>query len=215
MGADFVMTGSINQCTVEAGTSDLVKQMLQEVDIQDTDYAPAGDMFEMGAKVQVMKKGVFFPARASRLHALYTQYGSLEEIPASVREQLEQKYFRRSLDAIWAETQDFFRSRGQQAEIDKALAQPKHRMALVFRWYFGHSMRVAFAGDEAHRVDFQVHTGPAMGAFNRWVRGGAWESWRERHVDRIGERLMLDAAALMLQRITALQLPACPEAAHA
>lgn len=53
------MTGSINQCTVEAGTSDDVKDLLQQLNIQDTDYAPAGDMFEMGAKIQVMKKGVF------------------------------------------------------------------------------------------------------------------------------------------------------------
>ena len=60
MGADFILTGSINQCTVEARISDNVKNLLQEINIQDTDYAPAGDMFEIGAKVQVLKKGVFF-----------------------------------------------------------------------------------------------------------------------------------------------------------
>lgn len=56
MGADFILTGSINQCTVEAGTSDCVKNLLQEINVQDTDYAPAGDMFELGAKAQVLKK---------------------------------------------------------------------------------------------------------------------------------------------------------------
>jgi len=30
LGADFILTGSINQCTVEAGTSDLVKDLLQD-----------------------------------------------------------------------------------------------------------------------------------------------------------------------------------------
>lgn len=59
MGADFVLTGSINQCTVEGGTSDAVKDLLQEINVQDTDYAPAGDMFEIGA-VQVLKKGCCF-----------------------------------------------------------------------------------------------------------------------------------------------------------
>lgn len=36
LGADFIMMGSINQCTVEAGTSDLVKDLLQDMNIQDT-----------------------------------------------------------------------------------------------------------------------------------------------------------------------------------
>src|SRR5262249_44640182 len=66
MGADFITTGSINQCTVEAGTSERVKDMLQDMDVQDTSYAPAGDMFETGAKVQVLSKGVFFPGRANK-----------------------------------------------------------------------------------------------------------------------------------------------------
>jgi trans-AT polyketide synthase/acyltransferase/oxidoreductase domain-containing protein len=54
MGADFILTGSINQCTVDAATSDDVKRMLQDINVQDTEYAPAGDMFEVGARVQVL-----------------------------------------------------------------------------------------------------------------------------------------------------------------
>jgi len=80
LGADFVVTGSINQCTVEAGTSNQVKDMLQQINIQDTSYAPAGDMFEIGAKVQVMKRGVFFPARANKLYDLWRQFDSFSEI---------------------------------------------------------------------------------------------------------------------------------------
>ena len=71
MGADFILTGSINQCTQEGGISDSVKNMLQDINVQDTEYAPAGDMFEIGAKVQVLKRGVFFPARANKLYMLY------------------------------------------------------------------------------------------------------------------------------------------------
>lgn len=206
MGADFVMTGSINQCTVEAGTSDVVKDLLQDIDIQDTTYAPAGDMFEMGAKVQVLKKGVFFPARANRLFMLYNQYNSIDEFPASVREQLEDKYFKKTLDAIWLETKSFFEGRGQRDEIDKAESNAKHKMALVFRWYFGHSMRAAFSGDEKSRLDYQIHTGPALGAFNRWVKGTPWENWRARHVDKMGHKLMIDAGAVLLERFRALGL---------
>ncbi|MFP5391016.1 MAG: PfaD family polyunsaturated fatty acid/polyketide biosynthesis protein [Gammaproteobacteria bacterium] len=207
MGADFVLTGSINQCTVEAGTNDAVKDLLQTIDIQDTDYAPAGDMFEMGAKVQVMKKGLFFPARANRLYMLYNQYDSLDQLPAAVREQLEEKYFKKTLAEVWNETAVFLAGRGRQDELDKAAANPKHKMALVFRWYFGHSMRAAIGGDTRHRVDYQIHTGPALGAFNRYVKGTALENWRARHVDQIGCQLMADAGALMLRRLKALEAP--------
>ena len=215
MGADFVVTGSINQCTVEAATSDAVKDMLQDIDIQDTTYAPAGDMFEMGAKVQVMKKGVFFPARANRLAALYQQYESLDDLPPSVREQLEEKYFKRSLESIWDETRAYFESNGQSGEIEKAEHSGKHKMALVFRWYFGQSMRMAFAGDPKHRVDYQIHTGPALGAFNRWVQGSAWENWRARHVDQIGARLMIDAGEVLVRQSEALGLGSARAAGHA
>ena len=87
MGADFILTGSINQCTQEGGISDSAKNMLQNINVQDTEYAPAGDMFEIGAKVQVLKKGVFFPARANKLYMLYTQYNSLDEIPEKIQKQ--------------------------------------------------------------------------------------------------------------------------------
>ncbi|WP_219090953.1 ACP S-malonyltransferase [Streptomyces sp. JJ38] len=196
LGADFVLTGSINQCTVEADMSDLAKDMLQQINVQDTDYAPAGDMFELGAEVQVLKRGVFFPARARKLRDLYRRHESLEEIDAETRALIEQRYFRRSLADVWQETRDYFAQRDPQ-EIEKAERNPKHRMALVFRWYFGHSQRVAMQGLADSRVDFQVHCGPALGAFNQWVRGTRLESWRERHVDEIGIRLM-EAAARQL-----------------
>jgi trans-AT polyketide synthase/acyltransferase/oxidoreductase domain-containing protein len=203
MGAAFVMTGSINQCTVEAGTSDAVKDMLQAIDVQDTDYAPAGDMFEIGARVQVLRKGVFFPARANKLYELYKNHASLEDIPPPVRTQLEQKYFGRTFDAIWQETRSYLASRGRHAVISAAEAQPKARMAWVFKWYFRNSAQQAMAGNLDHRVDFQVHTGPAMGAFNQWVKGTRLENWRARKVADIGEVLMQSAAQLLTERVGA------------
>ncbi|MBL4763640.1 MAG: ACP S-malonyltransferase [Gammaproteobacteria bacterium] len=193
LGADFVVTGSINQCTVEAGTSDLVKDMLQCMDIQDTDYAPAGDMFELGAKVQVLRRGVFFPGRAKKLHELWSRLNSLDEIDANIRKLIEEKYFRRSFDDVYAETKQFY-LRVNPAEIDKAETNPKHKMALIFKWYFVNSTRLALSGGEAQKVDFQVHTGPAMGAFNHWAKGTDFEQWRNRHVDHIAVKLMDEAA---------------------
>ncbi|WP_394829326.1 PfaD family polyunsaturated fatty acid/polyketide biosynthesis protein [Pendulispora albinea] len=200
LGADFILTGSINQCTVEAGTSDAAKDMLEGMDIQDTDYAPAGDMFELGASVQVLRKGVFFPARAKKLYELYQQHPSLDAIDPATVAQIEERYFKKSIDAVWRETKAYFTAKDPR-EVEKAEANPKHKMALVFRWYFGHSQRLAMAGTEGSRVDYQIHCGPALGAFNQWVRGTRLARWRDRHVDDIALTL-LEATAGYLNRRT-------------
>lgn len=192
MGADFIVTGSVNQCTVEAGISDAVKDLLQDAGVQDTDYAPAGDMFELGAKVQVLRKGLFFPARANKLYELYQRHGSLDEIDERTRRQIEEKYFRRSIEEVWAETRAYYLRTGRMRAEE--LDRPRQKMALVFKWYFTHSARLARQGATEQRVDYQVHCGPALGAFNAWVQGTPLESWRERHVADIACRLMEGAA---------------------
>ena len=203
MGADFILTGSINQCTVEAGTSDAVKDLLETADAQDTAYAPAGDMFELGAKVQVFRKGLLFPARANRLYDLYSRYNSIDEIDPRTRAQIEQKYFGRSIEDVWRETRAYYRSTGHH-NVEELERSPKQKMALIFRWYFIHSTRLAFEGRDADRLDYQIHCGPALGAFNRWVKGTHLASWRNRHVADIAERLMDATAGLLNARFAQL-----------
>jgi len=48
--------------------------------------APAGDMFEMGVKVQVLKRGTMFAMRAQKLYELYTRYSAWEDVPQQERE---------------------------------------------------------------------------------------------------------------------------------
>lgn len=204
MGADFILTGSINQCTIEAGTSECVKDLLEGIDIQDTDYAPAGDMFELGAQVQVLKKGTFFPARANKLFMLYSHYDSWHAIPDKLRSQIETRYFQRSFEQVWQEVRAHHVRKGQHATLAKAEGNLKHKLALVFRWYFGYTSRLALSGDERNRTDFQVHTGPALGAFNQWVKGSELQSWRHRHVDQIAEKLMKATAELLDGKIRRL-----------
>lgn len=205
MGADFVLTGSINQCTVEAGISDGVKDRLQAINIQDTDYCPAGDMFEIGALVQVLKKGVLFPARANRLHALYNAHESWEDIPAATRAQIQDKYFKKSVEAVWQETQEYLERIGSIEELERARRSSKRRMAMIFRWYYGYSSRLSFSEPERDPANLQVHTGPALGAFNQWVKGTPMEDWRGRHVDAIALRLMHEAAAILEAHASALR----------
>jgi trans-AT polyketide synthase/acyltransferase/oxidoreductase domain-containing protein len=202
LGGDFVLTGSINQCTVEAGTSEAVKNLLQAAEVQDTDYAPAGDMFELGAQVQVLRRGVLFPARANRLSDLYHRYASIDDVDAAARKQIEQKYFKCSIADVYERCRAFFGP--TSAEIHKAERDPKHRMALIFRWYFGMSNEWAISGVPDRIADYQVHCGPALGSFNRWVLGTALEDWRARHPDAIGVQLMEGAADFLERRFRRL-----------
>lgn len=200
LGADFVLTGSINQCTTEAGTSDSVKDLLQDMGVHDTEYAPAGDMFEMGSKVQLLKKGVLFPARAKKLYLLYQQFESLDAIDSKVKQTIQKKYFRQSFDEVWKETKSYYLKKKPEV-VETAERVPKIKMALIFRWYFVQGNRFAIRGEQSRKVDYQVPTGPALGAFNEWVKGTKMESWRNRHVAEIAEKLILGTADILNKRM--------------
>ncbi len=146
---------------------------------------------------------MFFPARANKLYTLYQQHNRLDEIDPKTRHQIQEKYFKRSFDEVWNETKAYY-AKTMPAEIEKAERNPKQKMALVFRWYFIHSTRLAMSGSAEQRVDYQVHCGPALGAFNQWVKGTALEDWHNRHVADIGDKLMQETANLLNQRFSML-----------
>ncbi len=196
MGASYVLTGSINQACVESGSSDLVREMLAQAEQADTAMAPAADMFEMGVKVQVLKRGTMFAMRAAKLYDLYRSCPSMEALPAAERSALEKNLFRTSLDEIWAQTASYFQQR-DPSQIQRAERDPKHKMALVFRWYLGMSSRWANAGEPTRKIDYQVWCGPAMGAFNEWTRGSFLEQPRQRRVTTVALNLLYGAAVLL------------------
>jgi PfaD family protein len=195
MGAAYILTGSINQSCREAGTSDSVKKLLAEVSQSDVAMAPAADMFEMGVRVQVLKRGTMFPMRAAKLYELYRAHESLEAIPAPQLAALERDFFRLPLAEVWAQTQSFFRQ-SDPAQLARAERDPKHKMALVFRWYLGQSSNWANAGVPERRMDYQIWCGPAMGAFNQWVKGSALEAPERREVATVALNLLFGAAVL-------------------
>lgn len=192
MGADYIMTGSINQCTVESQISEEVKNKLQNIDIQDTDYAPGIDLFEFGAKVQVLKKGSFFCVKANKLYEIYKQYNSLDELSEEVKEMLIDKYFEKDFETIYD-------------EMCKILPQEnnneKKKMALIFKWYLINSQLFAIKGNSNRRIDYQVYCSPALGAFNQLVKGTDMEKWINRHVEVIGQYIMDGAEKLIRKKI--------------
>ena len=195
MGAAYVVTGSVNQACVESGSSPAVRKMLAEAGQADVTMAPAADMFEMGVKVQVLKRGTMFPMRAAKLFELYRQYPSWEAIPEAERVQVEKTHLRTTFDAVWQETRDFFRRR-DPTQLPRAEADPKHRMALVFRWYLGLSSRWANGGEASRQLDYQVWCGPAMGAFNEWAKGTVLDPPANRTVVAVALNLLYGACAV-------------------
>jgi len=195
MGAAYVLTGSINQACVEAGTSGAVRGLLADARQADVTMAPAADMFEMGVKVQVLKRGTMFALRARKLYELYRACDSLESIPAKDRAMLERDLLRVSCEEAWASTRAFFAER-DPSQIELAERDPKHKMALVFRSYLGRSSDWANRGEPTRRVDYQIWCGPAMGAFNEWTRGSFLESAPERTVVVVAMNLLVGAALL-------------------
>lgn len=212
MGAAYVVVGSVHQSCVESGTSDPVRQLLAQAGQADVTMAPAADMFEMGVKVQVLKRGTMFAMRAARLYETYRNYDGIEAIPPAVRAKLEAELFRAPLDTVWDRTREYFLRRDPE-QVTQADRDPKHKMALTFRWYLGRASRWANAGDPSRRVDYQVWCGPAMGTFNEWVKGTFLEDRGSRRAATVARNLLFGAA--VQQRISMLrgQGAAPPDAA--
>ncbi|MEA5503212.1 PfaD family polyunsaturated fatty acid/polyketide biosynthesis protein [Halotia wernerae UHCC 0503] len=203
MGAAYVMTGSINQSCIEAGTSPYTKQLLAQAEMADVMMAPAADMFEMGVKLQVLKKGTLFPLRAQKLFDLYKTYNSIEDIPSQEKEKLEKQIFRNSLEAVWQETANYLSKRNPDKLI-KATNNSKLKMALIFRWYLGLSSRWSNSGEKGREIDYQIWCGPAIGSFNDWVRGSYLSEANNRQVVDVALHIM--TGAIFLYRIQSLRI---------
>lgn len=195
MGAAYVVSGSVNQSCRESGTSDTVRKILAGVAMTDVMMAPAADMFEMGVKLQVAKRSTLFGLRAQKLYDLYTTYPSWEAIPERERSLVEKTHFAASFDAIWQRCQTFFAERDPE-QIKLATDNPKRKMALVFRWYLGLSSAWANQGVAGRELDYQIWCGPAMGAFNQWVKGTRLEAPENRRVADVAQQLLVGAAYL-------------------
>jgi trans-AT polyketide synthase, acyltransferase and oxidoreductase domains len=194
MGADYVLTGSINQATPEAGTSELAKNMLLSAGMADVGSGAAPDMFEIGAHVQVLSRGSMYAMRSNRLYAAYKSYGGWGEIPDKERVRLE-KILGRPFDEIWAECDSYWSGR-DIAQVERAERDPRHKMALVFRWYLGMASRWARLGEVSRKKDYQIWCGPAMGGFNDWVKGSYLEPLQARGVAVIAKELIRGAMAV-------------------
>jgi trans-AT polyketide synthase/acyltransferase/oxidoreductase domain-containing protein len=199
LGASYIVTGSINQSCVESGSSDAVRKLLAQAEMTDVIMAPAADMFETGVKLQVLKRGTMFSGRAQKLFELYRTYNSIEEIPTAEREKIELQIFRRPLIEVWNDTVIFFKERDLEL-LESAQSNPKVKMALIFRWYLGLSSRWANSNEKGRELDYQIWCGPAMGAFNIWVKGTPLEKIENRFVTKIADQILKEACLIIRRK---------------
>lgn len=200
LGADFVVTGTINQTTVEAATSLRAKELLAEASVSDCRGAPGADRFEVGGRVQVLSRGTRFAQQAERLYDLYRRYPSLADIPADERAQVEKSVFHRPLGELWDELlADLRERRPEEAEL--ALEDARHQMALIFKWYLDRSARWAVSGTPGRRRDYQIWCSPAMGLFNDWVSGTWLQPLVARRAVAVADALLRGAAVLARVRL--------------
>ncbi|MFZ5781272.1 MAG: PfaD family polyunsaturated fatty acid/polyketide biosynthesis protein [Pseudomonadota bacterium] len=210
LGAAYVVTGSINQSAVESGLSDAGKQMLAQAGVADVAMAPAADMFELGIKVQVLKRGSIFAARANKLYELYRRYGTIETLPAKELEWLEKQVLRMPVTQAWAETKAYH-ARRSPAKVARAEGDPGVRMAMIFRRYLFLCAQWARDGEAERTADFQIWCGPTMGAFNDWVRGSFLEKLESRRVAEIGMNLLEGGSVLQrAQQLRNFGIPVAP-----
>lgn len=195
MGADYVLTGTINQTAIESGLSMAGKQMMTSAGMADVMMAAAADMFELGVKLQVLKRGSLFGSRANKLYSTYKTFNSLEEIPQQIKEDIEQQILRASFSEIWEQTKKYFNIR-DPSQVINAEKDGKYKMALVFRWYLGQSSRWAIQGEQDRERDYQIWCGPCIGSFNQWIKDSYLEDLSQRSVVNIAHHLMHGAAQL-------------------
>lgn len=195
MGASYIVSGSINQACVEAATSTTVKHLLSQAQQADISMCPAADMFEMGIKVQVLKKGTMFPMRAQKLYDIYRTYSSIESLPDDLRNELEEKFFRQPLANVWQEIVAYFMEHDRQ-QLVRAERDNKHKLALLCRSYLGQSSNWANSGVSDRQVDYQIWCGASMGVFNSWVKGSFLADPGQRRVADVALNILYHAALL-------------------
>ena len=137
-----------------------------------------------------------YAQRAQKLYKIYKKYDGIHKIPDDLLKNIEESIFKQSSDSVWEKTKNFFLNIDPK-QIKKGEENPKHKMALIFRWYLGQSSRWAIIGEKDRVFDYQIWCGPAMGAFNNWVNGTFLEKIENRNVYKVGFNMMVCASIFM------------------
>jgi trans-AT polyketide synthase/acyltransferase/oxidoreductase domain-containing protein len=143
-----------------------------------------------------------FSMRGAKLYEIYRTHDRFEDAPESQRKLVEETLLKCTFQEEWQKTRAFFMQR-DPSQIQRAEKDPKHQMALVFRSYLGRASLWAKSGIADRAIDYQIWCGPAMGAFNEWVRGSFLEAPENRKTVTVAMNLLYGAA--VMARINSLK----------
>ncbi|MGV9764235.1 acyltransferase domain-containing protein [Micromonospora tulbaghiae] len=180
LGADFVVTTTVNQCTAEAATSDAAKDLLAALDVTDIREAPDPDLFELGGRSPVAHRGTLFAARAEELYRMFLRYDRLADVGPRRLAELERTHFGRPLDEV-------------RADLGVAGRDDRHVLASVCAAYCREATAAALRGTAGQRLNYRVPASTDVGAFNRLVAAEPLADWRARHAELVTERLLREA----------------------
>ncbi len=198
-GADFVLTGSINQCTVESGISAPAKELLEKAGIYDFGTTIHGYALKYGFKIQALTKGTKFVNNSDFLANIWNRYDSLEAIPELTIKRLE-RIFGHTVEKVWELVIEYKKNHNQE-QIEEAKNDPKLKMTLIFVWYYAFTQKVTSTGDISFIEHYQIHSGAAIGAFNQFVKGTTYEKWQNRNVNEIAALLMNYASLSFYEKL--------------
>jgi PfaD family protein len=197
IGADYIVTGSINQCSVESGTSDKVKNLLASSMISDIIKAPYFNNLEYSTDIYVLKKGTLFPMRANTLYDFYKKSKTIEELSKDDLIKLEKQIFKKSINTVLHDSKEYFKN-NKLSNIEKL---SKETMLLILKWYLTITYNWSKLDDETKQLDYQIWTSPAMGIFNLWVKDTYLENHKNRYVTDIADIILKGAAYLQRANI--------------
>lgn len=185
-GADFVVTTAINQCTIEANTSEYVKELLQDATENDFAYAPTDELFEFGLRTSVLKKGSLYHIRATKIYEIYCQYNGIEDIPLDIRNTIFMKYYKTSLEEVFAN----ITKQMNEEEVRRLEGRPKEKMGLIFKWLLVKSFKDACVGNIENKANYLVLASREMADLNRFFENTEHFAWGNRSVVDIAVGLM-------------------------
>ncbi len=196
LGADYVVTGSINQSALQSGLSESGRSMLAAASVNDMTMAPAADMFERGVKVQVLSRGTLFAVKAAKLYDIYKRHSDFPALSEKERAYVENNVLGCSFEQAWSETRAWLVD-NNPALAAKGDKDGRQRMASVFRRYLFQGSQWARDGVVENATDYQIWSGPALGSFNEWVKDSPLEPLSGRCVAQIGLNLLEGAATMV------------------
>ena len=200
MGADFVVTGSVNGLTIEAGGSQARKELLAKAKPEDFVSAPSFEYLDADYRVRVTKFGTMFATKANRMEELYRATDSLDGLTHEGLKFLEQKVFQCSLVEAYDKAEPFLRQWWPNL-VEQATTSPKVRASLLLKWFLFESNQWAIDGVQGRQMDYQVRGDGAVGSFNLWRENTEFNDISKISVVQLALNLLKGAAVISRMQV--------------